>query len=75
MRRSRDINAIFASVVEEIAALCARSKGGPRIPVVFTLPENDSININIILDDSREEREIKVEGGGIHAGNAWKLQL
>lgn len=49
-------------MVEEIAALCARSKVGPRIPVVFTLPENDSININIILDDRREEREIKVVG-------------
>lgn len=47
-------------MVEEIAALCARSKGGPRIPVVFTLPENDSININIILDDRSGEREIKV---------------
>lgn len=53
---------MFTSMVEEIAALCARSKGGPRVPVVFTLPENHSININIISDDRREEREIKVEG-------------
>lgn len=58
--RSCDINVIFTSIVEEIAVLCARSKGGPCIAVVFTLPENDLININIISDDRREEREIKV---------------
>lgn len=58
--RSRDINVIFTPTVEEIAVLCARSKGGPRIAVVFTLPENYLININIISDDRREEREIKV---------------
>lgn len=46
--------------MEEIAVLCARSKGGPCIAVVFTLPENYLININIISDDRREEREIKV---------------
>lgn len=58
MRRSWDINVIFTSMVEEIAALCARSKvppPHPHIPVVFTLPENDSININIILADRRED--------------------